>query len=294
MNRFVAVMVGAVLTVAPLSPATAQIRASERAGVRQTIDGTTLDIDYSAPRARGRTVLFGSKQAVQWNEVWTPGANYATTLEINKPITLDGHAVPAGKYALWFTVRQNGKWTMMLDLDWHRFHEDRPDSTDKQMRFIVSPTVGPFEDLLQWRFSKPTATGATLTMAWGTTRVSMRVGVTPSLRMTTPIAEATPALGTYTWKWTDADSVKKYTVSLVHENGYLMGHMLPQDEWPKNFALIRLKDDFYTFGLFEKKEIVDVETTWVLEFTRDKSGKVISYEIRDDTDKLWVTGVRKP
>ncbi len=292
MKRLPAVVVALCTSLLP-ALASAQIRASERAAVSQTIDGTKIDIDYSAPRARGRTVLFGSKDAVQWNEVWTPGANYATTMEINKPITLDGHTIPAGKYALWMTVRKNGQWTMMLDPDSHRFHEDRPDSTDKQIRFPVRATIAPFEDVLQWRFSKPTATGVVLAMRWGATKVAMKVGVSSSMRVTTPAEEAAPMLGEYTWKWTDADSVKKYVVRLVHENGYLMGHMTPHDVWPRDFALIRLKQDMYTFGLFEKKELVDVEVTWVLEFTRDKSGKIVSYEIRDDTDKLWVTGVRR-
>jgi hypothetical protein len=285
---------GAVLGMALASPAAAQIRASELAAVSQTIDGTRLNIEYSAPRARGRTVLFGSKKAVQWNEVWTPGANYATTLETNKPITLDGHAIPAGKYALWMTVRANGAWTMMLDPDAHRFHEDRPDSNANQIRFMVHPTVGAFEDVLQWRFSKLSATGATLSMAWGTTHVAMKVGVTPSMRMTTPADEAAPMLGRYDWKWTGADSAKKYALTMVHENGYLMGHMVPRDAWPVDFALIRLKPDWYTFGLFEKGIIVDVETTWVLEFTRDAAGAVTSFEIRDDTDKLYVKGTRRP
>lgn len=295
MNRVaVGAAVAFVCLVCPSSRASAQIRASERASVGQTIDGTHLVIDYSAPRARGRTVLFGSKKAVQWNEVWTPGANYATTLEIDKPITLDGHPVPQGKYALWLTVKKSGAWTMMLDPEWHRFHEDRPDSNAKQIRFAVQPSVGAFEDLMQWRFSKPTATGVTLTMMWGTTRIAMRVGVTPSMRMTTPADEAAPFLGTYNWQWRDgADSLTKYTVTLVHENGYLNGHMVPRDAWPVDFALIRLKDDWYTFGIYEGKQITDVEVTWVLEFTRDKSGKIVSFEIRDDADKLMVSGRRE-
>jgi hypothetical protein len=294
MKRGLGILIGLALSAAVPAVALAQIRASERAGVSQTIDGTRISIEYSAPRARGRTVLFGSKKAVQWNEVWTPGANYATTLETNKPITIDGHAIPAGTYALWMTVRKNGAWTMMLDPDHHRFHEDRPDSAANQIRFTVHPTVGAFEDILQWRFGKISATGATLAMQWGTTRVAMKIGVTPSMRMTTPADEAAPMLGTFTWRWNDADSLKKYTVTLVHENGYLMGHMKPNDQWPRDFALIRLKPDWYTFGLFEKGAIVDVEVTWVLEFTRDASGAVVSYEIRDDTDKLWVSGKRKP
>src|SRR5512143_914055 len=91
----------------------AQIRASELATVSQVIDGTEIKLEYSRPRARGRDSLFGGE--VKWNEVWTPGANYATTLEINRDIRLDGHPVSKGKYSVWLVVRQSGPWTMMLD-----------------------------------------------------------------------------------------------------------------------------------------------------------------------------------
>ncbi len=42
------------MLLAAVVPAQAQIKASERGGVHQTIDGTTITIDYARPRARGR------------------------------------------------------------------------------------------------------------------------------------------------------------------------------------------------------------------------------------------------
>ena len=66
----------------------------------QIIDGTKISMEYSRPRARGRNPLFGNPRVVRWNEVWTPGANWATTFEINKPITLAGRAVAKGKYSV--------------------------------------------------------------------------------------------------------------------------------------------------------------------------------------------------
>ena len=74
-----------VLLASAPSPVRAQIRASELAVTRQTIDGTVITLEYSRPRVRGRPVMFGERgrSIVHWEEVWTPGANYATTLETN-------------------------------------------------------------------------------------------------------------------------------------------------------------------------------------------------------------------
>src|SRR5207253_2946033 len=93
----------------------AQIRASEMSTFSQMIDGTKISMSYSRPRGRGRDTLFGSKKGVRWDEVWTPGANYATTFEVNRPVRIDGHAVKAGTYSVWMVVRKSGDWTMVLD-----------------------------------------------------------------------------------------------------------------------------------------------------------------------------------
>src|ERR1700709_690897 len=100
----VALIAGAAIVAGAPSALLAQIRASEPASVTQTVDGTRLTIEYSRPRVRGRKALFGTK-FVEWNEVGPPGANYATTLETSRDITLDGHAVQKGKYSVWMVVR---------------------------------------------------------------------------------------------------------------------------------------------------------------------------------------------
>jgi hypothetical protein len=76
------------------APGAAQIRASELGTVSQTIDGTTIAIEYSRPRARGRDSLFGG--VVHWGEHWTPGANWATTFDVNHDIEVNGKPVPVG------------------------------------------------------------------------------------------------------------------------------------------------------------------------------------------------------
>jgi hypothetical protein len=72
------------MVVALLAPvmAGAQIVASERALVAQVVDGTRLTVDYSRPRARGRTNIYGGME--KWGRAWTPGADDATTLEFNR------------------------------------------------------------------------------------------------------------------------------------------------------------------------------------------------------------------
>ncbi|WP_291273400.1 DUF2911 domain-containing protein, partial [Gemmatimonas sp.] len=63
----------ALLIVAAPLPVAAQIVASERATVAQTVGGTRLTVDYSRPRLRGRTAIYGGLE--KWRTTWTPGAD---------------------------------------------------------------------------------------------------------------------------------------------------------------------------------------------------------------------------
>jgi DUF2911 family protein len=158
------------------APACAQARKSERASVGQTVAGTTITVEYSRPRARGRT-LFGG--VVKWGERWTPGADWATTLETDHDVTVQGRRLPRGKYGVW-TVVQPDQWTVSLHRDWHRFHTNRPDSTDEALRLGVRPDSGPPVELLTFDFPEVDSTGATLRLRWGTVAVPLRIGVGPS------------------------------------------------------------------------------------------------------------------
>ena len=91
---------GAIVSLAlafPLAHAGAQM-ASEKGSVTQTVDATTITIEYSRPVARGRNPF---PDVVRWGRMWTPGANWATTFEVDKNVHLNGVDVPKGKYSVW-------------------------------------------------------------------------------------------------------------------------------------------------------------------------------------------------
>ncbi len=110
---------------------TAQVKASERGGVHQTVDGTTITLEYSRPRARGRSPIFGG--FVYWGHIWTPGADWATTIEVDQPVKVQGVEVPAGKYSMWFVVEDADEWELWLDPEHHKFHLPEPARTDSQL-----------------------------------------------------------------------------------------------------------------------------------------------------------------
>ena len=177
----------------------AQIRASERQTLSQTVDGTVVTVDYARPRARGRAPIFGN--VVHWGEVWTPGANAATTLEVSKDITIDGHDVPAGKYSMWMVPGEEG-WELWLDPEWDLFHTERPEKNDEQIRFPIWARRGFHTEVLTFSVPAYDSDGLTLKLAWGQMHVPMQIGVEPSMRRVVTEEEAAPYVGDFNMEWT--------------------------------------------------------------------------------------------
>ena len=168
--------------------AAAQVRASERARISQTVDGTTITIDYARPRMRGRSPIFGG--LVHWGETWTPGANMATTLETDRDIAIDGHPVPAGRYSVWLVVAREGPWTLVLDPDAGRFHTNRPREEPGQIRFPVAAVQAAETEVLTWSFPDVSATGTSAVMQWADRAV--RLPITVSRNPPAPARAASP------------------------------------------------------------------------------------------------------
>lgn len=120
-----AIAIFATLVVLPIAipqPAHAQVRASERGSVSQIVDGTVIEVSYGRPRLRGRTAFGG---IVHWGEMWTPGANWASTLRVTRDVRLNDQPVPAGSYSLWIVPTQD-QWTLYLHQAPKLYHLQRP------------------------------------------------------------------------------------------------------------------------------------------------------------------------
>ncbi|MGK2961223.1 MAG: DUF2911 domain-containing protein [Gemmatimonadaceae bacterium] len=97
-------------------------RLSPRDTVRARIGATDIEIAYSRPMKRGRTV-WGS--VVEWGKPWRTGADAATTLTTSADLLFGTTVVPAGSYTLWslptaaetqlIINTQTGQWGTQYD-----------------------------------------------------------------------------------------------------------------------------------------------------------------------------------
>jgi len=285
--------------VAPAALA-AQVRASERAVLGQTVDGTTITMEYARPRLRDRRQIYG--KVVTWGEVWTPGANWATTFEVDKDITVNGHKLAKGKYSVWMQVQQK-EWTVIFDPKWKLFHTEPPKPDSTQLRFTVVPDKVNGPDVLTWSVPAMTPTGMTLQMAWAGKSVPLTIVVPPSHPLTTAADIAARYTGTYTFTWVADDSAKAAadttpekpsTWTINYTTGMLLADWVPPpfEEW-SHLVLIRITDTSFWPGSMVKGELFDVETFISIEFQVEHD-RATGFVVRSEEDKIIGKAVRKP
>lgn len=273
------------------APAQSQIVASERAMVAQMVDGTKITIDYSRPRARGCTNIYGGME--KWGTTWTPGADDATTLEVNKPVTLLGITVPKGKYSVWLVLREQEPWTFVLDPRDTLFHTDHPDSTAQQLRAPIMPQPVAKTEVLTWSFPVVTTTGVTLDFRWGTMGISVPITVTPSLPLRVATADAAPYLGVYDYTWTDPDSKEKPSKSTVMvRDGQLFGQWEPaQFGNMREMQLLPNGVDRFAYGFVRNGELWSTNPDSNVTFSRP-NGRVTGLQYGNGTE-VFARAVRR-
>lgn len=192
-SRTLPALAAGMLALLPITPRYAaaqeeEYRISQRATISQKLGGTLISLDYSRPLVRDRTELFG--KVVHWGELWTPGANQATVLEVDKEVKLNGRSVEPGRWSMWIIPSRVGPWELVLDSRDSLFHTQRPELTDEQIRFVVEARENaPLTEALTWAFPRIAQDGGTMRLSWGTLEIDIDVQVASIAPVTTVAAE---------------------------------------------------------------------------------------------------------
>jgi hypothetical protein len=147
-------------------------RKSQPAIVAQRLENTEVKVIYNRPVARGRE-LFGA--LVPYGEIWNPGADEATRIEISHRVTIAGKPLPAGRYSIW-AIPGPDEWTLIFSRAWKVEHIPYPEGKDA-LRISVRPRVGAHMETLGFYFPMADADSAILVLHWGETVVPLPVRV---------------------------------------------------------------------------------------------------------------------
>lgn len=163
------VRIGTVALAASLGVAAglqAQGRVSPHETTKGTVGGAAVTIEYGRPSMKGRSIMGG---LVPYGKVWRTGADEATTLTTDKPITIGDLAVPAGKYTL-YTVPGEQEWTLVVNKQtgqWGTQYDEKQDLGRTKMKVTALPApVEQFTIAID---------GGMLKMSWERTQASVPI-----------------------------------------------------------------------------------------------------------------------
>ncbi|HEY9517789.1 MAG TPA: DUF2911 domain-containing protein [Gemmatimonadales bacterium] len=284
------------LLLAPGS-APAQSLASPFGTVSQRIDSTTVTVEYYRPSVRGRAI-FG--RLVKWGEVWTPGANWATTLEVNRDLRIEGQPLPGGKYSIWMIPAQKpDSWTVVLSRTARRFHVMRPDRKDEQLRFKVPADSAYHLEMLTFSFPVVTRTGATLAFHWGGTVVPMRLDILdsrPAIAMAHPWSSYA---GVYELRWAGDSAGRPIRYEIIERGNGLWVRTMPDAVEPgldTEFDLLPAGADHFHPRQYKNGRLIGDEMDELITF-RLEGARAIGFELRgiaEDKVLARATRVSRP
>ena len=147
-------------------------RPSPPASVHQTINsGATITINYGQPSLKGRTP--GVDVEPKEDTVWRAGANEATVFETDKDVTINGQALPAGKYAF-FTLKHGDDWTLIFNKVWKTWgaydYSKNKDQDALQVTVKQEEPLAPSQKLIY--MIDPSGK---VTLIWGPEQISFNV-----------------------------------------------------------------------------------------------------------------------
>lgn len=146
---------------------------SPLARVMQTVGLTEIEVEYSSPAARGRTVWGG---LVPYNQHWRTGANVNTIIRFSRDVKIGGVDVPAGAYSL-HTVPGKVAWTLIVNRKTDGTGSGSYDESQDVLRTKVQVKEGPKRERLSFVFSDTTASGTNLDLEWAGVQVRLPIEV---------------------------------------------------------------------------------------------------------------------
>ncbi|HEY3998762.1 MAG TPA: DUF2911 domain-containing protein [Candidatus Xenobia bacterium] len=172
----------AVMAVVLAATLPALARVSPHETTSTVIDGNRITIVYGRPYTKNPKTgevrkIWGG--LVPYGEVWRTGADEATLLITQQPITLGTATLPAGAYTLWTLPNADGTAQLIINNQVGQWGVG-PNSYDAKRDVarvqLQRSTVAPVDQFTMAVAKNPSGGGA-ITLSWETTQWSVPVSV---------------------------------------------------------------------------------------------------------------------
>ena len=176
-------------------------RQSQHALVSQRLGITDVTVEYHRPLVKGRKIW---GDVVPWGQVWRSGANENTVIAFSDPVTVEGQALPAGRYGLHMLPTETA-FTIIFSKNstsWGSFSYDEKEDV---VRFSATPKPADFEERLEYRFENPTDNSVDVVMQWEKLAVSFPIQVDTNAVVMESLKKQLRGLPRFGWQaWNQA------------------------------------------------------------------------------------------
>ena len=192
----IAAMIGLALasTVRAETPNINFPAASPACTLKQRVGLTDIEIVYSRPSMKGRTIFGG---IIPYGQVWRSGANQATKISFSTPVKLEGVEIPAGNYSL-FAIPGEESWTIIINKNTNQWGAFQYSTNDDLVRFPVTPVALRDNSIetMAFEFNRIRDESALLELVWDKTVVPIHLTVDVAGKLVPQIEAAMAAPGT--------------------------------------------------------------------------------------------------
>lgn len=145
--------------------------------IEQAVGLQTIEVEYSRPGVKGRTV-FAADGLSPYGQIWRTGANASTKVEFSGDVQVNGNALAKGQYAL-YTIPGRDEWTVIFYKDLQNL--GNPSSLDEEqiaLKTMVKPlTIGMKIENFTIDFQNLTGNSCDMNLMWENTLVTIPISM---------------------------------------------------------------------------------------------------------------------
>ncbi len=144
--------------------------------ISQEIGLTEIQLEYSRPSAKGRTI-FGA--LVPYDKLWRTGANSSTKITFHEPAIVGGNSIEKGTYAL-YTIPGLEQWTVIIhsNITLRSLAGNAYKPEDDVFRFTVkSQQLNQYTETFTMQFTDLKTNSSNLQIIWEHTLVNIPISV---------------------------------------------------------------------------------------------------------------------
>jgi hypothetical protein len=177
------------------SSASAQIKmpaASSSQTIVQDFGMGKLELSYSRPNIKGRELFKENSELAPLGKVWRTGANAATKLTVIDPISIGGHALDTGSYAI-FTILGKTEWTIIINKGVNKPATQYDEKDDVFRITVPANKMKETVETFTIQFANIKAESCDLQLVWGNVLVNIPITTNIRDRIRTQVETAVAA-----------------------------------------------------------------------------------------------------